>query len=71
MAVDPVSKKPWIWDDVVRMRTLNSRQSQKIGRTIYVRYSLILLNDSLQGIPIKVKLYLIHLEAFKQFLIVL
>lgn len=29
MAVDPVSKKPWIWDDVVRMRTLNSRQSQK------------------------------------------
>ena len=29
MAVDPVSKKPWIWDDVVRMRTLNTRQSQK------------------------------------------
>jgi DNA modification methylase len=29
MAVDPVSKKEWIWDDVVRMKTLNSRQSQK------------------------------------------
>ncbi len=29
MAVDPVSKKDWIWDDVVRMRTLNTRQSQK------------------------------------------
>ena len=29
MAVDPVSKKPWIWDDVTRMRTLNTRQSQK------------------------------------------
>lgn len=29
MALDPVSKKDYIWDDVVRMRTLNSRQSQK------------------------------------------
>ena len=29
MAVDPVSKKDWIWDDVVRMRTLNTKQSQK------------------------------------------
>lgn len=29
MAVDPASKKPDIWDDVVRMRTLNSRQAQK------------------------------------------
>ncbi|WP_234997959.1 DNA methyltransferase [Parabacteroides sp. Marseille-P3160] len=29
MAIDPVSKKPWIWDDVTRMRTLNTRQSQK------------------------------------------
>ena len=29
MAVDPVSKKPWIWDDVTRMLTLNTRQSQK------------------------------------------
>lgn len=29
MAVDPVSKKPWIWDDVTRMRTLNTKQSQK------------------------------------------
>ncbi|MDR1089915.1 MAG: DNA methylase N-4 [Prevotella sp.] len=29
MAIDPVSKKDWIWDDVVRMRTLNSRQSRK------------------------------------------
>lgn len=29
MAVDPVSHKEHIWDDVVRMRTLNSRQSQK------------------------------------------
>lgn len=29
MAIDPVSHKDWIWDDVVRMRTLNSRQSQK------------------------------------------
>lgn len=29
MAVDPVSKKPWVWDDVTRMRTLNTRQSQK------------------------------------------
>lgn len=29
MVVDPASKKPDIWDDVVRMRTLNSRQSQK------------------------------------------
>ena len=26
---DPVSKKPWIWDDVTRMRTLNTKQSQK------------------------------------------
>ena len=29
MAVDPVSKKPWVRDDVTRMRTLNTRQSQK------------------------------------------
>jgi len=29
MAIDPVSKKDWIWDDVTRMRTLNSKQSQK------------------------------------------
>ena len=29
MAIDPVSKKDHIWDDVVRMRTLNSRQTQK------------------------------------------
>ncbi len=29
MAVDPVSKKDWIWDDVARMRTLNTKQSQK------------------------------------------
>lgn len=29
MAIDPVSHKDWIWDDVVRMKTLNSRQSQK------------------------------------------
>ena len=29
MAIDPVSKKDWIWDDVTRMRTLNSRQTQK------------------------------------------
>lgn len=29
MAVDPVSKAPHVWDDVVRMRTLNSRQTQK------------------------------------------
>ncbi len=29
MAIDPVSKKDWIWDDVTRMRTLNSRQSMK------------------------------------------
>ena len=29
MAVDPVSKSPHVWDDVVRMRTLNSRQTQK------------------------------------------
>lgn len=29
MAVDPVSKKPWIWDDITRMRTLNTKQSQK------------------------------------------
>lgn len=29
MAVDPVSHKGHIWDDVVRMKTLNSKQSQK------------------------------------------
>lgn len=29
MAIDPVSKKDWIWDDVTRLRTLNTRQSQK------------------------------------------
>ncbi len=29
MAIDPVSKKDYIWDDVTRMRTLNTRQSQK------------------------------------------
>ena len=29
MAVDPVSHKDYIWDDVPRMRTLNTRQSQK------------------------------------------
>ena len=29
MAIDPVSKKDYIWDDVVRMRTLNCQQSQK------------------------------------------
>jgi hypothetical protein len=35
MAVDPVSKKDWIWDDVTRMRTLNTRQSQK-NRTAHI-----------------------------------
>lgn len=29
MAIDPVSKKDHIWDDISRMRTLNSRQTQK------------------------------------------
>lgn len=29
MAIDPVSHKNYIWDDIVRMKTLNSRQSQK------------------------------------------
>lgn len=29
MAIDPVSHKDHIWDDVTRMRTLNSRQSQR------------------------------------------
>jgi DNA modification methylase len=29
MAIDPVSKSEWVWDDVVRMRTHNSRQTQK------------------------------------------
>ena len=29
MVIDPVSHKDYIWDDVTRMRTLNSRQSQK------------------------------------------
>lgn len=29
MAIDPISKKDYIWDDVVRMRTLNTCQSQK------------------------------------------
>ena len=29
MAVDPVSNSEMVWDDVVRMRTLNSRQTQK------------------------------------------
>ena len=29
MAVDPVSHKDYIWDDIVRMRTLNSRQSRR------------------------------------------
>ncbi len=29
MAVDPVSHSTDVWDDVVRMRTLNSRQTQK------------------------------------------
>lgn len=29
MAIDPVSKKDWIWDDITRMRTLNSRQTHK------------------------------------------
>ena len=29
MAIDPVSHKDYIWDDVTRMRTLNTRQSQK------------------------------------------
>jgi DNA modification methylase len=28
MAVDPVSHKDFIWDDITRMRTLNTRQSQ-------------------------------------------
>lgn len=29
MAVDPASHKDYIWDDILRFRTLNSRQSQK------------------------------------------
>ena len=29
MAVDPASRSEYIWDDITRMRTLNSRQSQK------------------------------------------
>ena len=51
MAIDPVSKKEWIWDDVVRMKTLNCKQSQKnkqmhicplqldIAKRLIVRYS--------------------------------
>lgn len=29
MLLDPRSHSPWVWDDVVRMRTLNSEQSKK------------------------------------------
>ena len=29
MAIDPVAKSDYIWDDITRMRTLNCRQSQK------------------------------------------
>lgn len=29
MAIDPVSHKDYIWDDVVRMKTLNTNQAQK------------------------------------------
>ncbi len=29
MLLDPKSHSPWVWDDVVRMRTLNSEQSRK------------------------------------------
>lgn len=29
MAVDPVSKSDMVWDDITRMKTLNSRQTQK------------------------------------------
>ena len=39
MAVDPVSKKDWIWDDVARMRTLNTKQSQRNDKIIFVLFS--------------------------------
>jgi DNA modification methylase len=29
MLLDPTSHSPWVWDDVVRMRTLNTDQSRK------------------------------------------
>ena len=46
MAVDPVSKKPWIWDDVTRMRTLNTKQSQKKTTESHLSpYSSISLKD--------------------------
>ena len=35
MAIDPFSHKDYIWDDVTRMRTLNTTQSQK-GRVKHV-----------------------------------
>ncbi|EKY02391.1 DNA (cytosine-5-)-methyltransferase [Porphyromonas catoniae F0037] len=35
MAIDPVSHKDYIWDDVTRMRTLNTTQAQK-GRVKHV-----------------------------------
>lgn len=35
MAIDPVSHKDYIWDDVTRMRTLNTTQAQK-GRAKHV-----------------------------------
>lgn len=28
MALDPLSHSPWVWDDVVRMRTLNTEQAR-------------------------------------------
>ena len=45
MAVDPVSKKPWIWDDVTRMRTLNTKQSQKKRQNHICPLNSILLKD--------------------------
>ncbi|MBQ9532419.1 MAG: DNA methylase N-4 [Prevotella sp.] len=52
MAVDPVSHKDFIWDDITRMRTLNTRQSQanRQNHICLAKGSLILTRNGFKEI---------------------
>lgn len=70
MAVDPVSKKDWIWDDVTRMRTLNTKQSQKKRQNHICPLQLDIVERLIEGIQTRVSWCLTPSEVSAQYLIV-
>nr|WP_245530895.1 hypothetical protein [Bacteroides helcogenes] len=70
MAVDPVSKKPWIWDDVTRMRTLNTKQSQKKRQNHICPLQLDIVERLIERYSNKGDWYLTRSEVSALYLIV-